>query len=52
MNHVGAIVGQFGKSEPFGRAGKFVGIESFFACTNPGAMVGVSDTPWTFFAKQ
>ena len=51
-NHVRASVGQLGKSETFSRAGKFVGIESFIAGTNPGAMVRVSDTLWTFFAKQ
>ena len=43
MIHVGASVGQSGKLKPCSRAGKFVGIKSSFACTNPGAMVGVSD---------
>ena len=52
VNHVGASVGQLGKLKPFRLAGKFVGIESFSACTNAGAMVRVSDVLWTFFAKQ
>ena len=52
MNHVRACVGRFGKLKTFSCAGMFVGIESFFACTSAGAMVGVSDVLWTLFAKQ
>ena len=50
--HVGASVEQLGKLKPFSSAGKFVGMKSSFACTNPGAMVGVSDKAFLHVKKQ